>query len=79
MMRAKLCVPAGGSVQVKAGEVSSPLQENLIGIASPLVNAELEILNDIATSFVGCVSEDGGICAGVDGVDVHAARLTTRK
>jgi hypothetical protein len=51
----------------------------LIGIASPLVNAELEILNDIATSFVGCVSEDGGICAGVDGVDVHAARLTTRK
>jgi hypothetical protein len=79
MMMAKLCVPAGGSVHVKTGDASLPSQEKSDGIDPPFANAGLEISNDIATSFVDCVSADGGICTGFAFVDEHAARLMARK
>jgi hypothetical protein len=43
MISAKLCVFAGGSVQLSFGEASGPSQVNLFGIISPAEKDELEI------------------------------------
>src|SRR2546429_9074089 len=43
MMSAKLCVFAGGSLQVSLGEASGPSQVNFFGIVSLAAKASLEI------------------------------------
>src|SRR5579864_2579140 len=51
MMSAKLCVLAGGSVQVNRGESSEPSQVNFWGIVTPAENAVLTISKDTEPPF----------------------------
>src|SRR5579872_693618 len=48
--RAKLLVPAGGSVQLRCGETSAASQVNFLGMAPPLVKLGLEMVRDIGCS-----------------------------
>src|SRR5690349_11946279 len=68
MISTKLCVPAGGSVQVSWGEVFSPSQENETGIASPSAKAGLLITRLGASVAVGGIAVDVGSAV----ADAHA-------
>jgi hypothetical protein len=60
-MRAKLCVPWGGSLQRRGGEMSCPSQVYLVGIRSPGAKAEL-------------VSSNGTVIPPSCGTDVGVGR-----
>jgi hypothetical protein len=52
-MRAKDCVPAGGSFQVRAGEIFLPVHAYFAGMDCPFTNASLVSSRDIVTSVAG--------------------------
>jgi hypothetical protein len=58
MIKAKDCVPAGGSFQARAGEMFLPMQEYFAGMDCPLVNASLVNLKDISASNVDSIVPD---------------------
>jgi hypothetical protein len=58
MMRAKDCVPAGGSFHVSAGEMLRPIQEYFAGIDCPFANASLLSSRDMSASVVSVVLVD---------------------
>src|SRR5688500_12805743 len=55
MMRARDCVPAGGSFQARAGEIFLPVQAYFAGMDCPFVNALLVNSRDMVAS-VRCIS-----------------------
>src|SRR5512139_3208567 len=68
-MRAKDCVPEGGSFQARAGEIFLPVQAYLAGMDCPFMNASLVSSRDMVASSEGvsdCVDAgDVGIASRV--------------
>src|SRR5438309_8147377 len=79
MIRAKLLVPGGGSVQESGGEVSAPSQVNSLGISPPFLNAVLCKANPMCLA-PGCVwdatGSDAVVCGGADALLTAASRST---
>jgi hypothetical protein len=73
MINTKLSVPAGGSVHVSAGDVSSPSQENETGIASPSAKAGLLISRLGASVAVGGTA----VAVGSAAAGAHAESRST--
>jgi hypothetical protein len=76
-MRAKDCVPEGGSVQARAGEIFLPVQAYLAGMDCPFMNASLVSVRDMVASVEGVsdagdVAMDSGVAVLVP-AGVHAA------
>src|SRR5688572_22208655 len=71
MIRAKDCVPEGGSFQARAGEIFLPVQAYLAGMDWPFRNASLVSARDMVASVEG-VSDgaDAGDVAMVSDVAV---------
>src|SRR5574338_908244 len=57
-IKAKDCVPAGGSPQLRSGDTFLPTHEYLAGIDCPFVNALLLSCRDISASEVGVEVEE---------------------
>src|SRR5574339_10785 len=60
------CVPAGGSLHARAGEIFLPVQAYLAGMDCPFVNASLVSSRDMAASVAG-VSEEVVACDSSEG------------
>jgi hypothetical protein len=60
MIRAKDCVPEGGSFQARAGEIFLPVQAYLAGMDCPFRNASLVSARDMVASVEG-VSDAGAV------------------
>jgi hypothetical protein len=83
-MRAKDCVPAGGSFHASAGETFFPVQAYFAGMDCPFVNASLVSSRDmvasiagvskVATGSVAIIGSDMGVVE-----DVHAAITTASR
>jgi hypothetical protein len=58
MNRAKVFVPAGGSFQVRAGDMFLPMQEYFAGMDCPFANASLFSARDMSASEVGVEVEE---------------------
>jgi hypothetical protein len=79
-MSAKDCVPAGGSLQDKAGEIFRPVQAYFAGIDCPFMNASLVKVRDMVVSEAGISvdGEDVAVAAVVHDVMRIAGKKSTR-
>jgi hypothetical protein len=78
-MRAKDCVPGGGSFHARAGERFLPVQAYFAGIDCPFMNASLVSVRDMLASIVEVDSETGDSGSG-DGeaAGAQAVRIKIR-
>jgi hypothetical protein len=82
-MRAKDCVPAGGSFQERAGEMFLPVQAYFAGMDCPFRNASLVSVRDMVASVAGAsaavVEKDVAIGSADSVVRVAGAHAASKK
>jgi hypothetical protein len=77
-MSAKDCVPAGGSLQAKAGEIFRPVQAYLAGMDCPFTNASLVKVRDMVVSMAGISADGGDVALSAQDVIRSASKKSTR-